>query len=88
MRKGLPQVAKSASKVAKKGPRWTHFGPGGVTFEASRAIFGVPWRLFAHFLLRFQSFCVKLIFFNVIFLILRNFPLSFSQNAQIFTKTL
>ncbi len=27
MRKGMPQVAKSASKVAKKGPRWPHFGP-------------------------------------------------------------
>ncbi len=67
MRKGLPQVAKSASKVAKKGARWTHFGPGGLTFEASQAIFGVPWRLFAHFLPLFLYFCVKFIIFNVIF---------------------
>ncbi len=46
MRKGMPQVAKSAPKVAKKGPRWPHFGH---TFEASCAIFEVPWRLFTHF---------------------------------------
>ncbi len=67
MRKGLPQVAKSASKVAQKGTRWTHFGPGGLSFEASRATFGVPWRRFAHFLQLFLYFCVKFINFNVIF---------------------
>ncbi len=67
MGKGLPQVARSASKVAKKDLRWTHFGPGGLTFEASRAIFGVPWRVFAHFLALFLAFCVKFIVFNVIF---------------------
>ncbi len=63
MGKGLPQLAKSASKVAKKGPRWTHFGSGGLTFEASRAIFGVPWRLFELFLALFLSFCVKIYIF-------------------------
>ncbi len=35
----MPQVAKSASKVAKRGPRWAHFGPARLTFEASWAIF-------------------------------------------------
>ncbi len=38
----MPQVAKSASKVAKKGPKCAQFGPAGLTFEASWAIFGVP----------------------------------------------
>ncbi len=59
MGKGLPQVARSASKVAKKDPRWTHFGPGGRSFEASRATFGVPWCLFAHILQRFLYISVK-----------------------------
>ncbi len=35
MVKGMFQVAKSASKVAKKGPKWTHFGASGLGFEAS-----------------------------------------------------
>ncbi len=63
----LPQVAKSASQVAKKGTRWTHFGRGGLSFEASRAIFGVHWRRLAHFLPLFLYFCVKILIFNVIF---------------------
>ena len=49
MRKGTPRVAKSATKVAKKVPRWAHFGPAGLTFEPTRAVFGAPWRLFMHF---------------------------------------
>ncbi len=67
MRKGLPQVTKRASKVAKKGTRWTHFGPGGLTFEASRAVYGVPWRLFAHFFALFLAFCVNFLIFIVNF---------------------
>ncbi len=62
----MPQVAKSASKVAKKGPRWTHFGPGGLTFEASWP-FLAPWRIFTHFYALFLSFCAKSIIFRVIF---------------------
>ncbi len=42
MHKGTPQVAKNATKVRKGGPRWAHFHPSGLTFEASLAIFGVP----------------------------------------------
>ncbi len=49
MRKGMHQVAKSASKVGKSGFRWAHFGQSRLTFEASWAIFGFPWRIFAHF---------------------------------------
>ncbi len=49
MRKGTPQVAKSASKVAKKGARWAHFGIAGLPFDASLAIFGVPWRFLRTF---------------------------------------
>ncbi len=49
MRKGTPQVGKSAPKVVKKGTRWAHFGPAGLTVDATRAVFGVPWRLFVHF---------------------------------------
>ncbi len=55
MGKGLPQVAKSASKVAKKGPRWTQFGPGGLTFEASRAFLVYPGAFLRTF---FSFFCI------------------------------
>ncbi len=41
MRKGMPQVAKNASKLDKSGPRWAHFGPSWLTFEAGCAIFGL-----------------------------------------------
>ncbi len=49
MRKGTHQVAKSASKVGKSDSRWVHFAPPGLTFDAGWAIFGPPWRIFAHF---------------------------------------
>ena len=49
MHKGMPQVAKNASKVHKSGPRWAHFDPSRITFEADWAVFGLPWRIFAHF---------------------------------------
>ncbi len=49
MRKGMLQVARSASKVGKSGSRWAHFGPSGLTFDAGWAIFGLPWRIFTHF---------------------------------------
>ncbi len=48
MHKGMPQLAKSASKVAKQGPMWAHFGTAGLTFEGTRVVLGVPWRLFVH----------------------------------------
>ncbi len=48
MRKGMPQVAKSASKVDKGGTSWAHFGPSRLTFDAGWVIFGLPWRVFAH----------------------------------------
>ncbi len=55
MRKGMPQVAKNASKVAKsaskvgkKVPSWAHFGSSMLTFAALGAIFHLPWLIFAH----------------------------------------
>ncbi len=48
MHKGMPQVANNASQMAKKCTKWAHFDTAGLTSEASWAIFGVPWRLFAH----------------------------------------
>ncbi len=45
MHKGTPQVAKSASKVGKRGSKWAQFHPFGLTFDADFAIFGLPWRI-------------------------------------------
>ncbi len=49
MRKGTPQLVKSASKVGKSGSKWAHFGPSRLTFDAGWTIFGLPWRTSAHF---------------------------------------
>ena len=67
MRKGTPQVAKSAPEVAKKAPWWAHFGTAGLTFDAPRAVLGVPWRLFVHFQALFLTFYAKSIIFSAIF---------------------
>ncbi len=42
MRKGLHQVAKSASKVRKSATSGPIFGPSVLTFEAVGAIFRLP----------------------------------------------
>ena len=70
----MHQVAKNASKVRKRDTSWVHFGPFGLTFEARRAIFGIPWRIFAHFKVRFLYFCAIFIIFSAICCIFVVFP--------------